>query len=78
VPICVISRVEVAGARRANGEWFAPSELAHRRGLIGRVGVPTCLQAVVYDEKMAIHLIGYDTEDEIISPVRNLRRVTPD
>jgi hypothetical protein len=30
------------------------------------------------EDEMAIHLIGYDTEDEIVSTVRNLRRVTPD
>jgi hypothetical protein len=48
------------------------------RGLIGRVGTPARLQAVVHDEQLAIHSIGYETEDEIISAVRSLRRVKPD
>jgi hypothetical protein len=50
VPICVIGHREVPGAGRAAGEWYEPSELAQVRGLIGRVGTPPRLQAVVHDE----------------------------
>ena len=48
-----------------DGEWSEPRQLAHVRGLIGRVGVPPELQAVIYDQGLEIHVIGYDTEDEI-------------
>jgi hypothetical protein len=48
------------------------------RGLIGRVGIPPRLQAVTYEQKLETHLIGYDTEDEIMSAVRSLRRISPD
>jgi hypothetical protein len=78
VPIYVVGGVEVLGAGRATGEWWEPRELAHLRGLIGSVGVPPRLQAIVYDEKLAIHLIGYDTEQEIMSAVSSLQRVTPE
>lgn len=78
VPICVVGRFEVARSGRASGEWYEPRELAAVRGQIGRVGIPARLQAVVHDEKLAIDLIGYETEDEILSAVRSLRRVRPD
>ena len=69
-PICVVGHFEAALAGRSprdwlSGEWSEPPELAHARGLIGRVGVPRRLRAVIYDEKLQIQLIGYDTEDEI-------------
>ncbi len=43
------------------------------RGLIGRVGEPSRLQAVIYDEKLEIQLIGYATEAEIVRAVTSLR-----
>jgi len=78
VPICVIGHREIPGAGRPVGEWRAPRELATVHGLIGLVGVPPRLQAVVHQERLAIHLIGYETEDEIISTANSLRRVNPD
>ncbi len=78
MPLCVIGHFEVKGAGRATGEWYSPREFAHLRGLIGRVGTPPRLQAVVHDEQLAIHLIGYDTEDEIISAVKSLCLVRSD
>lgn len=82
VPVGVIGQYETPGSRSPrewlDGEWSEPRELADVRGLIGRVGVPSRLQAVVYDQKLEIHLIGYDTEDEIVSAVSSLRRVSPD
>lgn len=48
------------------------------RGLIGRVGIPPRFQAVVHHEKLAIHLIGYETEREIMSAATGLRRVGAD
>jgi hypothetical protein len=74
-PICVIGQAEVAGAGRASGTWFAPHELKDLRGLIGNVGSPSRLQAVVHDEGLAVHLIGYDTEAEIVTTAKSLRRV---
>jgi hypothetical protein len=76
VPICVIGQLEVPGAGRASGEWYAPRELAMACGLIGRTGVPPRLQAVVHHEELAIHLVGYETEDEIMRAATSLRRVS--
>jgi hypothetical protein len=78
VPVGVVGTVEVPGARRATGEWSEPSELAHVRGLIGKVGVPPRLQALVHDEELAIHLIGYETEDEIAKAVNSFQRISPE
>jgi hypothetical protein len=47
VPTCVMGHPEVPVAGRAAGEWYAPRELTTVRGLIGRVGIPPRLQAVV-------------------------------
>jgi hypothetical protein len=82
-PICVIGFFEAAWAGRSprdwlDGEWSEPRELAHVRGLIGWVGIPSRLQVVIYDQQLAIQLIGYDTEDEIMSAVRSLRKIDPD
>ena len=78
VPVGVVGGVEVPGARRATGEWWEPSELAHVRGLIPRTGIPPRLQAVVHDEDLAIHLIGYETAEEIIKAVNSFQRVSPE
>ncbi|MEO8967252.1 MAG: Clp protease N-terminal domain-containing protein [Solirubrobacteraceae bacterium] len=82
-PICVVGHFEAALAGRSprdwlSGEWSEPPELAHVRGLIGNVGIPRRLQAVIYDQKLQIQLIGYDNEDEIISAVGSLRRASPE
>lgn len=81
VPVGVIGHFEAPGGRSPkewlDGEWSEPRQLAHMRGLIGRVGTPPVLQAVIYDQQLEIHLIGYDTEDEIMSAVTSLRRVSP-
>jgi hypothetical protein len=45
--------------------------------LVGRVGVPPVLQVVLYDQQLAMQLIGYETEDEIRCAVRSLRPVSP-
>lgn len=76
VPICVIGQRAVPGAGRAVGEWYEPPELATMRGLIGRVGIPTRLQAVLHREDLALHLIGYDTEEEITRAAMSLRRTS--
>jgi len=82
VPVGVFGHFEAPGGRSPrewlDGEWSEPRELAHVRGLIGRVGLPTVLQAVIYDQELEIHLIGYDSEDEIMSAVRSLGRASPD
>jgi len=46
--------------------------------LIGRVGIPRRFQAVIYDEGLEVHLIGYETEEEIMSAARSLHWVTSD
>jgi hypothetical protein len=79
VPICVIGHFEAALAGRSprdwlHGEWSEPPELAHLRGVIGRVGIPRRLQAVIYDQELQIQLIGYASQDEIMSAVGSLRR----
>ena len=76
VPIYVVGHREHPDAERAGGEWYAAPELATVRGLIGRVGVPPRLQAVVHHDKLAIHLIGYQTDDEIIGAATSLRRIS--
>jgi hypothetical protein len=81
-PVLVIGFLETAWAGRSprdwlQGDWSEPPELAHVRGLIGRVGIPPHLQVVIYDQQLAIQLIGYHTEDEILSAVRSLRRIDP-
>jgi len=78
VPVGVVGHVEMPGARRATGEWWEPSELAHVRGLVGWVGVPPRLQAVVHDEELAIHLIGYEAEEEVVKAANSLRRIEPE
>ena len=61
----------------SDGEWSELRELKELRGLIGRVGIPARLQGVIYDQDLEMHLIGYDTEDEIVSAASSLRRVDP-
>jgi hypothetical protein len=82
VPVGVFGHFEIAGGRSPrewlDGTWSEPGELANLRGLIGRVGIPPELEAVIYDQGLEIHLIGYDTEDEIMSAVASLRRASPD
>jgi hypothetical protein len=46
--------------------------------LVGRVGIPPRLQVVIYDQQLAIQLIGYEIEDEIMRTVKSLRPVAPD
>ena len=48
------------------------------RGLIGSVGIPPRLQVVMYDKQLAIQLIGYHSEDEIMRAVKSLRQIEPD
>ena len=48
------------------------------QGLIGRVGLPRRLQAFLYGEDLALVLIGYQTDDEILRTARSLRPVKPD
>jgi Clp amino terminal domain, pathogenicity island component len=81
-PVGVIGHhVEGSGGRSPrewlDGEWSEPRGLKELRGLIGRVGIPARLQGVIYDQELEMHLIGYDTEDEIVSTVNSLRRVSP-
>lgn len=78
LPIGVVGSVEMPGVRRATGEWWEPRELAHLRGLIGRVGVPSHLQAVVHDQELSIHLIGYETEEEIVKAVNSFQLISPE
>lgn len=82
-PICIVGFFEAAWGGRSprdwlDGEWTESRELAHVRGLIGWVGVPPRLQVVIYDKRLAIQLIGYHTEDEIMSAVKSLRQIEPD
>jgi hypothetical protein len=82
VPVGVIGHRETVGRRSPrewlDGEWSEPHELAHVCGLVGQVGIPPRLQAVIYDQGIEIHLVGYDTEDEILSVVESLRRASPE
>ncbi len=83
VPLCVIGFYEAAWAGRSprdwlHGQWSEPRELEHVRGLVGRVGIPPVLQVVIYDQQLAIQLIGHETEDEIMSTVSSLRPIAPD
>ena len=80
VPVGVIGHFDIAGGPSPqgwlDGDWSEPRELAHLRGLIGRAGFPRALQAVIYDDGLEIHLVGYKTEDEILSAVTSLRRAS--
>ena len=81
VPICVVGHFEAVLAGRSpkdwlHGEWSEPPELAHVRGLIGRVGIPRRFQAVIYDQELQIQLIGYETVDEILNTVSSMRRAS--
>ena len=80
-PVGVIGHVAGSGGRSPrewlDGEWSEPRELKQLRGLIGRVGIPARLQGVIFDQELEMHLIGYDTKDEIMSTVSSLRRVSP-
>ena len=82
VPICVVGFYEAAWAGRSprdwlHGEWSEPPELSDLRGLVGRVGVPPVLQVVIYDQQLAIQLIGYGTDEEIMCTVRSLGLIAP-
>jgi hypothetical protein len=82
-PICAVGHPEAALAGRTprdwlTGEWSEPPELAHVRGLIGRVGIPRRLQAAVYDQGVQVQLIGYDTEEEITRTIDSLRAAAPE
>jgi hypothetical protein len=82
VPICIIGFYEAAWAGRSpkdwlHGEWSEPRELQHVRGSVGRVGIPPRLQVVIYDQRLAIQLIGYETEDEVMHTVNSLRPIAP-
>jgi hypothetical protein len=77
-PLIIVGDPEIAGAGRATGTWCAPPELASLRGLIGTTGIPPHLQAVVHDAGLAIHLLGYATQAEIIKATSSLRRFEPD
>jgi hypothetical protein len=82
-PICTVGFLEAAWAGRSprdwlNGEWTESRELAHLRGLIGWVGIPPQLHVVIYDQQLAIQLIGYHSEDEIMRAVKSLRWIEPD
>jgi hypothetical protein len=82
-PVCVVGFFEAAWAGRSprdwlNGEWTQSRELVHVRGLIGWVGIPSRLQVVIYDKRLAIQLVGYHTEDEIMGAVKSLRHIEPD
>ena len=59
----------------ADGDWRAHLELKAWRGLIGMVGHPPRLQAVVHDEHQAIHFIGYASEAEVARVVGSFRSV---
>ena len=79
VPICVVGHLEAALAGRSprdwlHGEWSEPPELKQVRGLIGQVGTPRQLQAVIYDHQLQIQLIGYASHEEIINAVSSLRQ----
>jgi hypothetical protein len=81
VPICVVGHLEAALAGRSprdwlHGEWSEPPELKKVRGLIGQVGIPRQLQAVIYDHQLQIQLIGYDSHEEIINAVSSLRQAS--
>ena len=83
VPIRVVGFYEAAWAGRSprdwlRGDWSEPRELEHVRGLAGRVGMPPRLQVVIYDQQLAIQLIGYESEDEIMRTVKSLRPIAPD
>lgn len=83
VPICVVGFYEAVWAGRSprdwlRGEWSEPRELEHVRGLVGRVGIPPRLQVVIYDHQLAVQLIGYENEDEIMRTVKSLRPIAPD
>jgi hypothetical protein len=82
VPILVVGFHEAGWDGRSprdwlHGDWSEPRELQHVRGLVGRVGVPPVLQVVLYDQQLAMQLIGYETDDEIRCAVRSLRPVSP-
>ena len=82
-PMCVVGFFEATWAGRSprdwlHGEWAESRELAHVRGLIGWVGIPPRLHVVIYDQRLAIQLIGYHSEDEIMSAVKSLRQIEPD
>jgi hypothetical protein len=79
-PILVVGLSEDTWAGRSpedclNGGWTHPPDLAQVRGLIGRVGSPLSLQAVIYDAGLAVQLIGYRTEDEVRNSVGSLQRI---
>lgn len=82
VPVSVTGFKEAAWAGRSPrdwlvGEWSSPRELEQVRGLVGHVGIPPRLHVVIYEQQLAIQLIGYQTEDEIMRTVESLRPISP-
>jgi hypothetical protein len=76
VPVGVVARPEHPAGGLADGEWHAAPELEGLRGMIGKVGRPPRLQAVAHAEGMRIHLIGYQSETEIVRAATSLQRPT--
>jgi hypothetical protein len=82
VPICVVGHLQATLSGRTprdwlHGEWSEPPELAHVRGLIGKVGIPRRLQATIYDQGQQLQLIGYGSEAEILKAIESLHAVSP-
>jgi hypothetical protein len=74
VPVGVVAHPEHPAAGLADGEWRAAPELQGLRGMIGKVGRPPRLHAVAHAEGMRIHLIGYQSETEIVRAASSLQR----
>jgi hypothetical protein len=76
-PIGLIGRAQDPSARLPRPtEWRAIPELSAMRGASRACG--SSVQAVMYVDNQAIHLVGYASDAEVIRVATGLRRVTPD
>jgi hypothetical protein len=74
IPICVIGQPENRNGRLPHDDWYQPPALEALGGLVRPNG--SGVQAVVHDEQQTIHLIGFESEAEVVRAVRSFRRVT--
>ena len=76
-PVCVVGLLESCWRGRSpkdwlEGDWFEPESLAHVRGIVGRVGTSAALHVALYSNGLAIQLLGYRTDQEILNVVGSL------
>jgi len=72
-PIGVIGKAEKPELRLPVGNWSPLPELEAMRGLVSTSD--DHVRAVVHQERQMIHLLGYESEAEVVQAVKSFQRV---